>query len=93
MDKKVKVRLPYGKRELTINIPRDNYFESLVMKDIEPVSDIDKAVAESLNNPIKSTILEELARGKKNACIIIFDITRNVPHREILKPILKILNN
>ncbi len=93
MEKDIKVILPYGKKRLNINIPRDNFFESLIMKEEEPVVDVDKVVARSLESPIESLRLEELARGKKDACIIIFDITRNVPHKEILRPILKILGD
>src|SRR5262249_27606942 len=41
--------------------------------------------------PIGTRPLGELARGRKNACILICDITRPVPNRLLLPPLLRIL--
>lgn len=41
-------------------------------------------VREAMDHPIDSPKLSELARGKKNCCIIISDHTRPVPSRDIL---------
>ncbi|NJK45573.1 MAG: DUF2088 domain-containing protein [Pleurocapsa sp. SU_196_0] len=35
--------------------------------------------------------LAEIARGRKNACLLVCDITRPVPNRFILAPLLRIL--
>ena len=40
----------------------------------------------------KAPPLRELARGRKDACILICDITRPVPNRTILGPTLKVLH-
>ena len=43
-----------------------------------------ETVREAMDAPIDSPKLKELARGKKNCCIIISDHTRPVPSRDIL---------
>lgn len=89
----MEIYIPFGKDSTRIKIPEKNFFESLEMPEVRKINDIDKAVKDSLENPINSQRLEEIAKGKKSACIIVFDITRTVPNKEILNPVLKILNN
>jgi nickel-dependent lactate racemase len=49
-------------------------------------------VIKSLLNPIGlNNSLFDLAKGKKNACVVICDITRPVPNRILLPPILRTL--
>ena len=47
------------------------------------------AVREALEKPVGSPSLQELARGKRNACILICDITRPVPNGLILPPLVE----
>jgi nickel-dependent lactate racemase len=63
----------------------------LEMIPLEPLSDPTDAVQEALAHPIESPPLKELALGKKNACVVISDITRPVPNKVILPPLLKCL--
>src|SRR5207244_10663321 len=42
-------------------------------------------------DPIGTRPLGELARGRKNACVLVCDITRPVPNRLILPPLLRTL--
>jgi len=56
-----------------------------------PLPDPDQAIAAALAHPIGSPPLAEVARGRKNACILICDITRPVPNRLILPPLLRTL--
>src|SRR5262249_46590138 len=56
-----------------------------------PLSEPEAAAARVLANPIGTPPLAELARGRKNACIIVCDITRPVPNRILLPPILRTL--
>lgn len=51
----------------------------------------EQIIAGAMANPIGSRPLEELARGKKRAVIIISDHTRPVPSRLILPPMLEAL--
>ena len=55
----------------------------------EPVRDPLRAIAESLSSPIESKPLSEVSRGRKNACVVISDITRPAPNRVMLPPILE----
>ena len=61
------------------------------MDSAEPLADPESAVRQALAEPIESLPLEELARGKKDACVVISDFTRPVPNKIILPPILDTL--
>jgi len=49
----------------------------------------EQALAAALANPIGTPPLVELARGKKSACVVICDITRPVPNRLLLRPMVE----
>jgi len=49
------------------------------------------AVRQALEKPVGCPSLVELARGKRNACILICDITRPVPNGLILPPLIESL--
>ena len=46
---------------------------------------------ESLARPTGTPPLGQLARGRRNACVVISDVTRPVPNRVLLPPILETL--
>ena len=56
-----------------------------------PVEDPEAEVEAKLESPTGSAPLRLLAKGKKDACILVCDITRPVPNRTILRPMLRIL--
>src|SRR5947208_2388582 len=56
-----------------------------------PLPDAEAAIADALRRPIASPPLAEVARGRRNACILVCDITRPVPNRLLLPPILRTL--
>ncbi len=84
-----KVRLLCGKGTADIEVPDSAIL--LEMKTLEPLRDPEGAVREALANPIESQPLAELAKGRKSACIVISDITRPVPNKTILPPMLVVL--
>jgi lactate racemase len=86
----MEVKLAYGKKGLTTRVPGKNS-KLLSMRDIEPVSDAPIAITKSLLQPIESPSLFDAAKRKKSACIVICDITRPVPNRDLLPPILRTL--
>jgi lactate racemase len=49
------------------------------------------AVWSALETPIGTAPLRDLAKGRKDACIVISDVTRPVPNKIILPPILQVL--
>jgi nickel-dependent lactate racemase len=83
------VKLLCGEDTIALKLPES--VRVLEMKPTEPLSDPDGAVRQSLVDPIESPPLTELAKGKKDACIVISDITRPVPNQIILPPMLNIL--
>ncbi len=85
----VNIKLPYDKRLITAHIPEANFAGKLVSKAANfqaPLSEIE-TVTQSLDQPIGSPKLEELAKGKHNIVIISSDHTRPVPSK-IITPIL-----
>jgi nickel-dependent lactate racemase len=76
---------------LEVDLPDERVVGPLTMKSAAPLTDPAKGLASALKKPIGSTPLAELARGRKNACILLCDITRPVPNRMILPPILQTL--
>ena len=87
----MKFQLPYhtGKMEIQIE---DRYVAGVLESKVEeytPDAPAQQLVAASLDNPIGSPCLEELARGKKNVVIISSDHTRPVPSAIIMPQILE----
>lgn len=85
----MKVRLPYHKTFLGVNIPDENFLGILTSKADEYKQSLpqDEIVRNALSNPIGSPTLEELVKGKKEVLIITSDHTRPVPSK-ITMPIL-----
>ncbi|HVS37213.1 MAG TPA: nickel-dependent lactate racemase [Gemmataceae bacterium] len=87
----MRIHLDYGRTGLDVDIPDDRLVGPLAIRPAAPLADPDAAVAEALRRPIGARPLSEIARGRKNACILICDVTRPVPNRLLLPPILRIL--
>lgn len=87
----VSYALPYDKGTVTAKIPKKNFageLESKAAKFHNPISE-SETVEKSMDNPIGSPKLEELAKGKKNIVLISSDHTRPVPSHIITPIILK----
>ena len=84
-----KVKIPYSKRFLEVEIPDRNLLAILESKAhaFKVENTQQEIVNEALDNPIGSVKLEELVKGKKNIVIITSDHTRPVPSK-ITMPIL-----
>ena len=85
------VGMKYGKGEVQVDIPDSNLVSVLSLRPAIPIESPQEAVFQALHEPIGSPTLAQLARGKKSACVVISDITRPVPNKIILPPILKTL--
>lgn len=81
--------LPYDTGTQTVHVPEQNLAGVLVSHQASYQSQKSGAelVEDSLDHPIGSPCLEELAKGKKNIVIISSDHTRPVPSA-IIMPIL-----
>jgi nickel-dependent lactate racemase len=69
-------KIPYGKGELEVKIPRKNYLAALMPHYKPGLKDEAGAIRQALGNPIGTRRLKEIARGKKSAVIVVNDITR-----------------
>lgn len=87
----MRVRLDYGKAGLEVELPDANVAGVLSLRETQAVEDPQGAVREALHNPIGTLPLSDIARGRKNACIVVCDITRPVPNPIILPEILATL--
>lgn len=87
----MQVKMRYGTGTLPIEIPDKNVVGVLEISDSVPLPDEDGAVREAIAQPIASPPLAEIAKGRDSACIVISDITRPVPNKVILPPMLETL--
>lgn len=85
--------LDYGRTGLSVNLPDDRIVGPLAIRPAIPLADPAAALEQAIRNPIASRPLAEVARGRKNACVVICDITRPVPNRLILPPVLRTLES
>ncbi|MBX7102692.1 MAG: nickel-dependent lactate racemase [Gemmataceae bacterium] len=87
----MKIQLDYGRTGLLVDLPDDRVVGPLAIREAPPLDDPAGAIEQCLKQPISSPPLAELARGRRDACIAICDITRPVPNELILKPMLRTL--
>ena len=85
----MRLGLPYHKTRLPIEIDDRSFVKSLEsrVESYQPGKSPAELVEASLDDPIGSPKLEELAKGKKNIVIISSDHTRPVPSK-IITPVL-----
>jgi nickel-dependent lactate racemase len=89
--KNLKFTLDYGRKGLEVQVPAERVVGPLAIRDVPPLPDPEEAVTAALDNPIGTPALLQIAKGRKDACILICDITRPVPNQTILGPLLKVL--
>ncbi|MCI0513400.1 nickel-dependent lactate racemase [candidate division KSB1 bacterium] len=87
----MKIKLEYGQQGLQVEVPDKNLLKIMKMHSAPAISDPVTELTQLLQNPIESKALTSLAQGKKSACVVICDITRPVPNKILLPPVLKVL--
>jgi nickel-dependent lactate racemase len=85
----MKVDILCGQYEIPVKVPDDTI--ELNPNLPNELSDPTKAVHEAIAQPIGTPALSVLAQGRRNACVVISDVTRPVPNKIILPPILQTL--
>ncbi|MBC7187315.1 MAG: nickel-dependent lactate racemase [Calditrichaeota bacterium] len=85
----MELTLHYGKEGLTVRVPERNLLKVVRMQHASPLADPIVHLRRGLEHPIGCPPLAELARGKESACVVICDITRPVPNRVLLPPVLQ----
>ena len=87
----MRVRLEYDRTGLEVELPAERVIRNLAYKDAAPLADPAPRWPACWRRPNGTPPLAELARGRRNATIVICDITRPVPNELILPPMLATL--
>ena len=87
----MQLTLDYGRTGLVVDLPEDRIVGPLDIRPAAPLPDPEAALAHALAHPVGTPSLAEVARGRRNACILICDVTRPVPNRLLLPPLLQTL--
>jgi nickel-dependent lactate racemase len=85
----MKVHLPYGERGIDADVP--DGATVLLPERVEAIADPDLAVRAAIAAPMGRRPLREMACAGQRAAIVVSDVTRPVPNRVILPPILETL--
>jgi nickel-dependent lactate racemase len=87
----VQVALAYGRGRICVELPDTAHVDVLEKHPVPPLRDADAAVRAALSAPHACAPLAELARGRRDAVIVVSDRTRPVPNALLLPPILDAL--
>ena len=87
----MRVALAYGRGELAVELPAGVRVDVLEKAPVPPLADPAREIELALAHPIGARPLEELARGRRDAVIVVSDRTRPVPNALLLPPILAAL--
>lgn len=86
------ITIPVGRIKVDINVL--GTVDILTLKKAKPLLDPAGQICKSLNEPIGSKPLSQIAKGRRIACIVVSDNTRPVPYKGangILQPIIEVL--
>jgi nickel-dependent lactate racemase len=87
----MRAALAYGRGELAVEIPGSAEAVVLEKRPVAPLADPEAALRAGLAAPIAAPPLRELARGRRDAVIVVSDRTRPVPNALLLPPLLDAL--
>ena len=83
--------MKYGRGEIGVDVPNPNLISVLASQEFPPIGNPEQAILDALETPTDSPALSEMAKNRKSATIVISDITRPVPNKLILPPMLRII--
>ena len=81
----------YGRGHLPLVLPPEAEPTVIRKATLPKLPDAAGAIHDAFSKPINAPPLAELARGRRSACILVCDITRPVPNRLFLRPMIEIL--
>ncbi|MFQ5417283.1 MAG: lactate racemase domain-containing protein, partial [Myxococcota bacterium] len=87
------MQLAYGSGEIEVTVPSGVPVDVLEKHPVPPLVDPDAAIRRRLVTPTGARPLHELARGRRDAVIVVSDGTRPVPNAVLLPPILDSLRD
>jgi len=88
----MQIQLDYGTNGLRVELP-DGRAEIVDIKPVPALADAVGAIESALERPSGTRPLHEIARGKQAPCIVVSDVTRPVPNRVLLPPVLAALES
>jgi nickel-dependent lactate racemase len=83
------VELLYGKTALPVQLPSHAHVTLIKKRHMPKLPDPHAAVRVALEAPIGAQPYAALVRNRRSACILICDITRPVPNRLFLRPLIE----
>src|SRR5690242_13517643 len=89
--RRMDIRLDYGRTGLDVRLPDDLAVSVLEPSKGTPLGDPTGAIGAALAQPIAAKPLAELARGRRDAVVVISDKTRPIPYAIVLPPLLQTL--
>ena len=84
-----RIEISYGRGQLAINLPPHAQPNIIRKPYIPKIADPIGAVIDALDSPISARRLKDAGAGKRTACILICDITRPVPNKLFLRPMIE----
>ncbi|MGO9422685.1 nickel-dependent lactate racemase [Roseiarcus sp.] len=85
------LRISYGRGHISLALPAAARATVIRKRVLPKLADPAGAIASAFARPVGSAPLAELARGRRSVCILICDITRPVPNRLFLRPMVETL--
>src|ERR1700751_1302896 len=85
------IEVAFGRGTLPISLPAAAEPTVIRKSALPKLPDASAAIRQAFEAPIGGRPLRDLARGRKSACILICDITRPVPNRLFLRPMIETL--
>jgi len=83
----MKVNLPYGRTQIELKVPDGSTVA--YPRELPRVGNVAAEIRRAMAAPIGSPPLQELAAGKRDAVVVINDITRPAPSKDMLVAILE----
>jgi nickel-dependent lactate racemase len=87
----VQVSLDYGRGRLELDLPAGHPLDVLEKKEVPALADPEAALRAAVAAPLGAPPLRELARGRRDAVVVVSDRTRPVPNALLLPPLLEAL--
>lgn len=79
----------YGRGHLAVALPEGTQPTVIRKVVLDKIADQDGAVRDALETPVDAKPYSELVKGRTSACILVCDITRPVPNRLFLRPMVE----
>jgi nickel-dependent lactate racemase len=84
----VKIELAYGRRGLTVNLPDDAPVTVIEPSFVSRLPDEQAAIQEALRPPTGTLALREITGAEDTVAVVFSDLTRPMPNRRALPPLL-----